>query len=111
MLITISSIFFLCLSEFVAICMKYRCKNHRADVLYLKASRCCPGVDEPDSGAIRCRGTRIGYLPQTPGLDEERSAIDAVLHSDSLLARCVRQYEGAMASKDQKASSALPRLC
>jgi ATPase subunit of ABC transporter with duplicated ATPase domains len=66
-----------------------------------------PGVDEPDSGAVRCKGTRIGYLPQTPDIDEECSAIDAVLNSDSAVARCVRQYDEAMASKDQKACSYL----
>ena len=60
------------------------------------------GVDEPDSGAVRKRGTTVGYLPQSPELDEGLSAIDAILHSGSILARCVLAYEKAIASGNQK---------
>jgi ATPase subunit of ABC transporter with duplicated ATPase domains len=60
------------------------------------------GVDEPDSGTVRKRNTTIGYLPQTPELDEGLSAIDAILHSGSILARCVLAYERAIASGNQK---------
>ena len=51
---------------------------------------------------MRKRNTTIGYLPQTPELDEGLSAIDAILHSGSILARCVLAYERAIASGDQK---------
>lgn len=51
---------------------------------------------------MRKRNTTIGYLPQTPELDEGLSAIDAILHSGSILARCVLAYERATASGDQK---------
>ena len=61
-----------------------------------------PGVDEPDSGSVRMRGTRIGYLPQKPDLSASISALDAVLQSESLLARCVRNYEAALLSGDKK---------
>lgn len=60
------------------------------------------GVDQPDTGVVRNRGIRIGYLPQVPELDEGLSAIDAVLASDSLLARCLRNYDQAMAGGNQK---------
>ena len=60
------------------------------------------GVDEPDSGAVRKRNTSIGYLPQSPELDEGLSAIDAILNSGSILARCSLAYEQAIASGDQK---------
>ena len=63
---------------------------------------CDAGVDEPDSGTVRKRGTTVGYLPQTPELDEGLSAIDAILHSGSILARCVLAYEQAIASGNQK---------
>ena len=62
------------------------------------------GVDEPDSGAVRKRNTSIGYLPQSPELDEGLSAIDAILNSGSILARCSLAYEQAIASGDQKVS-------
>ncbi|CAL5223735.1 g6295 [Coccomyxa viridis] len=68
--------------------------------------RLIAGVDEPDSGAVRKRNTSIGYLPQSPELDEGLSAFDAILHSGSILARCVLAYEQAIASGDQKAMDA-----
>jgi len=60
------------------------------------------GVDEPDSGAVRKRNTTVGYLPQQPELDEGLSAIDAILHSGSILARCVLAYEQAIVSGNEK---------
>ena len=59
-------------------------------------------MDEPDSGVVRNRGIKIGYLPQMPELEESLSAIDAVMDSDSLLARCLRTYNQAMMSGNQK---------
>ncbi len=67
----------------------------------------CPGVDEPDSGVVRNRGIKIGYLPQMPDLEESLSAIDAVMQSESLLARCLRNYDEAMRSDNKKACSLL----
>ncbi|KAK9917578.1 hypothetical protein WJX75_006012 [Coccomyxa subellipsoidea] len=64
--------------------------------------RVLAGVDEPDSGVVRNRGIKIGYLPQMPELEESLSAIDAVMDSDSLLARCLRTYNQAMMSGNQK---------
>ena len=63
----------------------------------------CAEVDEPDSGVVRNRGTKIGYLPQMPDLEEGLSAIDAVMQSESLLARCLRNYDEAMKSDNKKA--------
>ena len=60
------------------------------------------GVDEPDSGVVRRRGVTAGYLPQEPDLDEGLSALEAVLHSGSELARCVRAYEAALAGADRQ---------
>lgn len=68
------------------------------------------GVDDPDSGAVRKRNTSIGYLPQSPELDEGLSAIDAILHSGSILALCVLAYEDAIASGNQKVSMSQPQL-
>ena len=58
---------------------------------------------------MRKRNTTIGYLPQTPELDEGLSAIDAILHSGSILARCVLAYERAIASGDKKVKQDLLR--
>lgn len=60
-------------------------------------------MDEPDSGVVRNRGIKIGYLPQMPQLEEGLSAIDAVMASESLLARCLRTYDQAMTSGNKKA--------
>ncbi|CAL8463581.1 g3115 [Coccomyxa elongata] len=65
--------------------------------------RVLAGVDEPDSGVVRNRGIKIGYLPQMPDLEESLSAIDAVMQSESLLARCLRNYDQAMRSDNKKA--------
>ncbi|EIE27633.1 P-loop containing nucleoside triphosphate hydrolase protein, partial [Coccomyxa subellipsoidea C-169] len=65
--------------------------------------RVLAGVDEPDSGVVRNRGIKIGYLPQMPQLEEGLSAIDAVMASESLLARCLRTYDQAMTSGNKKA--------
>ena len=63
------------------------------------------GVDEPDSGVVRKRNATVGYLPQTPELDESLTAIDAILHSGSMLACCVLEYEKAIVSGDKKVLS------
>ena len=47
----------------------------------------------------------MGYLPQTPELDESLTAIDAILHSGSILARCVLEYEEAIVSGNKKVAS------
>ena len=67
--------------------------------------RCSSGVDEPDSGVVRKRNATVGYLPQTPELDESLKAIDAILHSGSMLAQCVLEYEKAIVSGDKKVVS------
>ena len=43
------------------------------------------------------------YLPQEPQLKEHLSALEAVLQSDSALARCVRAYEAALQGTDEQA--------
>ena len=45
----------------------------------------------------------IRYLPQEPQLKEHLSALEAVLQSDSALARCVRAYEAALQGTDEQA--------
>ena len=45
----------------------------------------------------------IRYLPQEPQLKEHLSALEAVLQSDSALARCVRAYEAALQGADEQA--------
>ncbi len=67
-------------------------------------------MDEPDSGAVRRRGVTAGYLPQEPDLAPGLSALEAVLQSDSMLARCVRAYEAALAGGSQQARSTLSLL-
>lgn len=46
------------------------------------------------------KGTRIGYLRQDPDLDDNDTALDAVLASDNDALRAIREYELALIEKD-----------
>lgn len=46
----------------------------------------------------RNKGMRVGYLAQDPELPPGRTVLEAVLSSDSDMARAVQQYQKALAN-------------
>ncbi|GAX75302.1 hypothetical protein CEUSTIGMA_g2747.t1 [Chlamydomonas eustigma] len=59
------------------------------------------GLDQMDSGVMnRNKGAAVGYLPQDPQLPEEATVLQAVLQSDSAVARAVQAYERALSTAD-----------
>ncbi|KAG2502161.1 hypothetical protein HYH03_000648 [Edaphochlamys debaryana] len=56
-------------------------------------------LDEHDAGSIqRNKGARVGFLAQEPALPPGVSVLQAVLQSDSEMARAVQEYERAVHS-------------
>ena len=69
--------------------------------------RIIAGLESPDSGLITFRNDlRVGYVSQTPELNEDLSVIDACLASDSPAARAIARYEAALATGDADAITA-----
>ena len=69
--------------------------------------RIIAGLESPDSGSITFRNDlRVGYVRQTPELNEDLSVIDACLASDSPAARAIARYEAALATGDADAITA-----
>ncbi len=55
------------------------------------------GREQPDSGMVSVRkGTRIGYLEQSPAFDGALSVMDVVFADDNIVARTVKEYEKAL---------------
>lgn len=60
------------------------------------------GLDEFDAGAVqRNKGAKIGYLMQEPVMNESHSVLQAVLQSDSAVAKAVQAYQRAVASSSE----------
>ena len=69
--------------------------------------RIIAGLESPDSGSITFRNDlRVGYVSQTPELNEDLSVINACLASDSPAARAIARYEAALATGDADAITA-----
>jgi ATP-binding cassette subfamily F protein uup len=64
------------------------------------------GLDDFDAGAVqRNKGAKIGYLMQEPVMNETHTVLQAVLQSDSAVARAVQAYQKAVASSSGDAVS------
>ncbi len=60
------------------------------------------GREQPDSGVVSVRkGTRIGYLEQSPAFDGGLSVMDVVFADDNVIARIVKEYEKALTGNDE----------
>ncbi|MDT5156990.1 MAG: transport system ATP-binding/permease protein [Acidobacteriota bacterium] len=58
--------------------------------------RLISGLEPPDTGRVVFNeGISIGYLPQNPTLDPERTVLDAVFAADDARTRLLRDYESA----------------
>lgn len=70
------------------------------------------GEESPDSGNIVFRNDiRVGYIPQTPHLDDEKTIIEACLSIDSPIGKAISAYESALASGDSEAiNSCMPLM-
>lgn len=61
------------------------------------------GIDNPDSGVITLSNeTRIGYFRQIPVLNPENSVLDEVFDSENEKLSVVKQFEQAIADKNQE---------
>ncbi|KAG2438575.1 hypothetical protein HXX76_005125 [Chlamydomonas incerta] len=66
------------------------------------------GLDDFDAGSIsRNKGARVGFLPQEPPLPVGVSVLQAVLQSDSDMARAVQEYQRALSTADGAVSKEL----
>lgn len=60
------------------------------------------GKEQPDSGVVSVRkGTRIGYLEQSPVFDGALSVMDVVFAEDNIVARTVKEYEKALMDNNE----------
>lgn len=63
--------------------------------------RCIAGQESVDSGtATFTSGLRMGFLEQSPQLDENLTVTEACLQADSAVTQAIRTYEEALASGD-----------
>lgn len=63
--------------------------------------RCIAGQESVDSGTVTfTSGLRMGFLEQSPQLDENLTVTEACLQADSAVAQAIRTYEEALASGD-----------
>lgn len=63
--------------------------------------RCIAGVETPDSGTVTFRSDiRVGFLEQSPQLDESLTILDACLNPDQPSTRVIKEYEAAVESGD-----------
>jgi len=63
--------------------------------------RCIAGQESVDSGTVTfTSGLRMGFLEQSPQLDENLTMTEACLQADSAVTQAIRTYEEALASGD-----------
>ena len=63
--------------------------------------RCIAGQESVDSGTVTfTSGLRMGFLEQSPQLDENLTVTEACLQADSAVTQAIRAYEEALASGD-----------
>lgn len=63
--------------------------------------RCIAGQESVDSGTVTfTSGLRMGFLEQSPQLDENLTVTEACLQADSAVTQAIRTYEEALASGD-----------
>lgn len=63
--------------------------------------RCIAGQESVDSGTVTfTSGLRMGFLEQSPQLDENLTMTEACLQTDSAVTQAIRTYEEALASGD-----------
>lgn len=63
--------------------------------------RCIAGQENVDSGTVTfTSGLRMGFLEQSPQLDENLTVTEACLQADSAVTQAIRTYEEALASGD-----------
>ena len=63
--------------------------------------RCIAGQESVDSGTVTfTSGLRMGFLEQSPRLDENLTVTEACLQADSAVTQAIRTYEEALASGD-----------
>lgn len=61
--------------------------------------RCIAGQESVDSGTVTfTSGLRMGFLEQSPQLDENLTVTEACLQADSAVTQAIRTYEEALAS-------------
>jgi ATP-binding cassette subfamily F protein uup len=61
------------------------------------------GKEQPDSGIVSVRkGTRIGYLEQSPSFDGELTVMDVIFAEDNEVAKTVKAYEKALLAGDSE---------
>lgn len=64
--------------------------------------RCIAGQESVDSGTVTfTSGLRMGFLEQSPQLDENLTVTEACLQADSAVTQAIRTYEEALASGDE----------
>lgn len=69
--------------------------------------RCIAGQESVDSGTVTfTSGLRMGFLEQSPQLDENLTVTEACLQADSAVTQAIRTYEEALASGDDARISA-----
>ncbi|TAD93227.1 MAG: ABC transporter ATP-binding protein, partial [Bacteroidetes bacterium] len=69
------------------------------------------GLDTPDTGEARFRkDVKIGFLPQEPPLNPEKTILETVLQSDSPALRVLRQYEEYMATDNPKLADLMEEM-
>lgn len=63
--------------------------------------RCIAGQESVDSGTVTfTSGLRMGFLEQSPQLDENLTVTEACLQADSAVTQAIRTYEEALATGD-----------
>lgn len=63
--------------------------------------RCIAGQESVDSGTVTfTSGLRMGFLEQSPQLDDHLTVTEACLQADSAVTQAIRTYEEALASGD-----------
>lgn len=63
--------------------------------------RCIAGQESVDSGTVTfTSGLRMGFLEQSPRLDDYLTVTEACLQADSAVTQAIRTYEEALASGD-----------
>lgn len=63
--------------------------------------RCIAGQESVDSGTVTfTSGLRVGFLEQSPRLDDHLTVTEACLQADSAVTQAIRTYEEALASGD-----------
>ncbi|TAF65417.1 MAG: ABC transporter ATP-binding protein [Cytophagales bacterium] len=69
------------------------------------------GIDTPDQGEARFRKeVRIGFLPQEPPLDPQKTILETILQSDSPANRALRFYEQCLETQSPQLGEALAAI-